>query len=137
MSFRLLPDETLPMGLKRVLREELSSAMESLHSARSAREGSAERDLGIHGTRKSVKKVRSLVRALEPRLGHMAEQENAALQAVGQALSQARDAVAATEIIDVLVERYSGRPGVRSLGATRRKLRSQAAGNVMDLDPLY
>ncbi|HXJ38329.1 MAG TPA: CHAD domain-containing protein, partial [Bryobacteraceae bacterium] len=137
MAFRFTQQETLAAGVERVLREELTLALDSLHAARSVAEGSSKRDEGIHSARKSLKKVRALVRALEPRFGRLAEQENAALRDIGHSLSGARDAVAVTEIIDVLVKRFAGEPGVRSLSAVRRKLRSQAAAVPTNLDASY
>ena len=57
MAFRLRTHESAGKGLKRIFRKELRSAIEQLQATRVS-------DAAIHEARKSIKKVRSLVRLL-------------------------------------------------------------------------
>lgn len=121
MAFRLNRNETVGVGIPRVLHEELMSATASLREAAEAPAASPVHDAGIHEARKSIKKLRAMMRLLEPRFGRLAREEHAVLGEAGRALSGARDAAAVVEILDVLAGETTSRTAQRSLAALRRR----------------
>lgn len=138
MAYRLTREEPLAAGIQRVFREELAAAISSLREAESEPDESPVRDAGVHNARKSIKKLRGMLRMVEPRLGALASQENTALQEAAHSLAGARDLAAAAEIIDLLASRYAGQPGVRGLPSLRRKLRGHTAtAPSLDVQPAH
>lgn len=101
MAYRLKPHERIDREIKRVLKEEADAAAEQLRTA--AKGDGAE---AIHEARKSVKKIRAVLRLVRPELGGMYPQENARFREIGQKLSELRDAGAMVETVNGLRERY-------------------------------
>jgi CHAD domain-containing protein len=100
VSYRLDGNEPVADGLKRVFLEELASAGQSL-----ARTNQPDRDRAVHEARKSVKKMRAILRLVKPHLGAAAfDQENKLLGSIGRSLSVLRDAVVLIETLDSLRE---------------------------------
>ena len=64
MAYQLRSDESVPEGMGRIVREEFKSAAGQLKS----RNG-AKRDEAIHQARKSIKKIRGVLRLVQPELG--------------------------------------------------------------------
>jgi hypothetical protein len=61
MSFELHPDESLRKNIRRILRDQMDRALESLTGPH---EGS--RDEAVHETRQSFKKIRAVLRLVRP-----------------------------------------------------------------------
>jgi CHAD domain-containing protein len=101
MAYRLERDESVVAGLKRVVREEISSATEHLAGARKV-----SRDEAIHETRKSIKKTRALLRLMRRELGDTYAKENARLRDIAGRLSEFRDAFAIIATFDDLKKHY-------------------------------
>jgi CHAD domain-containing protein len=97
MGYRLIQDETLPRGLKRIARDEIAAAIAQL-----GEKDASKRDFSIHEARKSIKKLRGLMRMLAPVPGTAAQEDIAALGALGRSLSGLRDAAALVEAVDLL-----------------------------------
>jgi CHAD domain-containing protein len=114
----LLRGESLGGGLRRMALGQLDLALTTL--------GDGERipdEKAVHETRKALKRLRALVRLLEPVLGEGAyERESAALRDAGRRLAGARDAEVMLATLEELIERHhrklSGRGGVIRLHAT-------------------
>jgi len=134
MAFALNAKESLGSGIARVVREELAMAIASLRSAKAASGASPKRDTGIHEARRSIKKLRSLLRMTEPRLGTVARQEIDALGAAGRLLGAARDSAASLEVIDSLEARRRGRAPSKSLAVLRRRLSRTPSNPASELD---
>src|SRR5262245_11696530 len=81
------------------MRDEFSAAL----SALARREPDDE---AIHEARKSVKKIRSILRLLRDDLGPRGTREEARLRTAAHALSALRDADATAETLDTLHGRY-------------------------------
>ncbi|MDE3194884.1 MAG: CHAD domain-containing protein, partial [Acidobacteriota bacterium] len=64
MPYRLALDESIPRGIRRIAREEIDSAIANLRI-----KTPSKRDEAVHEARKSLKKLRSLVRLVSPCLG--------------------------------------------------------------------
>jgi CHAD domain-containing protein len=97
MAYRLNSGESAPAGIRRIAIEELDSA------ARLLRDG-ANRDEAIHEARKSIKKVRALLRLVRADLGAVGKAENRRLRSAARKISALRDAGAMLEFVDSLVK---------------------------------
>jgi CHAD domain-containing protein len=124
MSYRLEKGEPVAGGLKRVVRYEIDSAASHLRGERKA-----SRDEAIHEARKSIKKVRAILKLVRPELGDIYAPENAKLRDIARRLSGFRDAAAMIETFRDLKRRYGrGIAASRfsSVGAALAKLKKQA-----------
>jgi CHAD domain-containing protein len=124
MAYRLEKREPVAGGLKRVVRHEIDSAASHLHGERKA-----SRDDAIHEARKSIKKVRAILKLVRPELGDIYAPENAKLRDIARKLSEFRDAAAMIETFRDLKRRYArGIPASRlaSLGKALAKQKKQA-----------
>ena len=99
-TYRLRRREAVPLGLRRVTRQEIEEAVARLR-------GGTDEPLAdaIHGARKGFKRLRALVRLARGELGDDAyRRENATFRDAGRALSGARDAEVLVETLDRLEE---------------------------------
>jgi CHAD domain-containing protein len=87
MSYEFKNDESIPDGVRRIVREEVASATEKVKVKKVQ-----DRDLAIHEVRKGVKRVRGLLKLMRPALGEAYEKEDQAWRELGQRLSALRDA---------------------------------------------
>ena len=106
-------------ALRRVAREEAQHAIAHLTS-------SEDRHEAIHEARKSVKKVRALLRLLEPQLGNVARNANRRLRDLGRTMSVLRDSAAMVETFDQLAEKYPGEMGLNRFAEIRERLATTA-----------
>ncbi|MHB8242476.1 MAG: CHAD domain-containing protein, partial [Solirubrobacteraceae bacterium] len=129
----LLPGEPLGGALQRMAVGQLDLALAMLDSA-----GQEPDERAIHETRKALKRLRALLRLLQPELGLAAyEHENAALRDAGRRLAGARDAEVTLATLDALIERHPrkllGRRSIIRLRATllseRERARTQTLGD--------
>ena len=121
----LVAEETLPEGLRRMAIEQADVALAHIAGAEGGGAGRARK--AVHEARKSIKRLRTIVRLLEGELGaETAAREQAALRAAAEHLAGARDAEVMLATLDALVARrprkLGGRPGVSRL---RRHLASE------------
>jgi CHAD domain-containing protein len=115
MSFWVNPDEPVAQALKRVLREEARHAVTQLTT-------SEDRHEAIHEARKSVKKIRALLRLLEPQLGNVSRNANRRLRDLGRTLSILRDTAAMVETFDQLAAQYPGEMGLNRFAGVRERM---------------
>jgi CHAD domain-containing protein len=100
--YRLRPDEGASDGVRRVARGQLELASNRLRD-------SGRKDMGeaIHEARKSLKRLRAVVRLARDPLGDDTyRQENRTFRDAGRELSDVRDAQVIRETLDELTERY-------------------------------
>ncbi len=109
MPYRLKKSESVPEGLRRIVGEELSSAIEELKNSK-------KREQGIHEARKTVKKIRGILRLVQSHLGQAYQVENRRFRNIGRKLSALRDAASIIEAFDALLEKHKAslRPGAFS-----------------------
>jgi CHAD domain-containing protein len=115
MAFRLERDESVSDGLRRVIREELKSAAELLANGMNDNP-----DEAIHEARKSVKKVRAVLRMAYPDPDGAPSRENASLRDIAGRLSEFRDDAAIIETFDDLKKAHKPKrapAGFRSVRA--------------------
>jgi len=124
MAYRLERSESVVSGLKRVVRDEIDSA-----NAHVAGDKKVSRDEAIHEARKSIKKVRALLRLMRTELGPTYAQENNRLRDIAHKLSEFRDAFAIIATFDDLKKKYNteGGTGLKSVRAGLTKKRNAAA----------
>jgi CHAD domain-containing protein len=95
MPYRIKHGEAVPRALRRIAREQVDAACKALS-------GPAQSQDGVHEARKSLKKLRALLRIVRPQLGDTFDSENALLRDLGRRLSPVRDSVALLESFDEL-----------------------------------
>jgi CHAD domain-containing protein len=117
MAFCLSRGEQVDQDLRRIAREELESASGLLHKSKAR-----GRDDAIHEARKSLKKVRSIVRLISPDLAAPYDLENRRLRGLGRRLSVYRDTAVMIEIFDQLMTRHGGAERSRARYTVRHGL---------------
>jgi CHAD domain-containing protein len=124
MAYRLKHDESVIRGLKRVAREEMEAAGAQLSGHKKP-----SRDEAIHDARKSIKKVRALLRLANPEQEGIYGRENARLRDIARRLSKFRDAFAIIETFDALKNKFKRetRNQLQSVRLGLTKRRSQSA----------
>jgi CHAD domain-containing protein len=111
------PDRSGVGRVRRIFREQTSSALESLSRKKL-------NDAEVHAARKELKKARATLRLLRAGLSERVYQrENAALRDVARPLSAARDGRVMLETLDELVEEYGAPARAVSVDAFRKSLR--------------
>jgi CHAD domain-containing protein len=101
-EYRLKRSESVPEGIRRMALGQIDDALEQLEAGGSP----DERDGAVHEARKSMKRVRSLLRLVRDELGaEVYRRENGEFRAVGRVLSPIRDSRVTVESLDALVER--------------------------------
>ncbi|MBV8551195.1 MAG: CHAD domain-containing protein [Acidobacteriaceae bacterium] len=129
MAYRLKASESVPEAVQRIAIEEIESAVDGLTKS------DTDRDEAIHEARKSVKKIRGLLRLMRPELGETYEAENQRFRDVGHQLSEVRDAAALLETLDVIAEKYKNSlrkgalSGIRT-GLEQAKSETEQAVNI-------
>lgn len=119
MAYRFKSGEPVPEAIKRIVGEEIEAAARHLSG-----QGDADRDEAIHEARKSIKKIRGVLRLMRGELGDIYRMENAHFGDIGRELSQFRDAGASIETFDALRKRYRGEMDGRMLASIRRRLKA-------------
>ncbi|MEW6755351.1 MAG: SMP-30/gluconolactonase/LRE family protein [Candidatus Latescibacterota bacterium] len=115
MPFYFEAQETVPAGVRRIAGEQLEQAIRSLRGECASGED------GVHEARKSLKRLRALVRLVRAELGDSwYRQENAAYRDAALQLGGMRDAAALVETLDTLLQ-AAGRGVRRSRFATVRR----------------
>ena len=117
MAYQLRSDESVPEGIRRIVREEFKSAAGQLKTRKGAK-----RDEAIHEVRKSIKKIRGVLRLVQPELGRAFRSEDKLLRDAGRKLSAFRDAGSVIEVFDDLKHKYRQELGTRTLTSIRRAL---------------
>jgi len=118
MAYRLEAGETLPDGLKRIVREQLDDAIAGLRSARGA-----DAPAAVHNARKDIKKTRSVLRLARDEIGEeLYRHENDRLRAIANSLSGARDAEVLVETLGKVQERADGRVSEEAIARLRLRL---------------
>src|SRR5450759_3837318 len=115
MAYRLKADESVPEGIKRIVKEEFDSALGQLSG-----NSPGNVAVSIHEARKSVKKIRAVLRIIRAELAGDYQSENRRLQAVGRKLSELRDAGVMVETLDKVKAKYHDQIGGHSLDLIRR-----------------
>jgi CHAD domain-containing protein len=126
VSYQFENDEPVATGVRRIVREEIASARERLKRCRVQ-----DRDASIHEVRKSVKRVRAILRLMQPVLEENYVAEAEAWRDMGRKLSPLRDAGAIIGVFDHIRGRYEKPLEIdirNNLLAGKRKLEDTGSG---------
>jgi CHAD domain-containing protein len=106
--YALARDEELAAGLARIAAGRAEQALERL---RATPAGEADRAAAVHGARKDMKKLRTVLRLLRDQLGPKRyKRADARFRNAGRALAARRDAEVKLEALDALAEDRSDLP---------------------------
>jgi CHAD domain-containing protein len=114
VSFELESGEGVEAGIRRIVDEQLESALEELRL-----EDRRKVDEAVHSARKRLKRVRAVARLVRGELGNeVFQRENVAMRDAGRTLSEARDAAVLVQTLEGL----KGRVEPAAFGAARKAL---------------
>jgi CHAD domain-containing protein len=100
MTYQFTNTESVAEGIKRVVREEIDSAIDELTGKE------IDPHEGVHQARKRFKKIRAVLRLSRAELGEVYNTEGSRFREFGRKLSAIRDAEAMIETFDRLQERF-------------------------------
>jgi CHAD domain-containing protein len=119
MSFQLRPEESLRKSLRRIVRNQMDGILEELTGSHNG-----PRDEAVHEARKSLKKIRAVLRLVRPVIGEKRyRRENTCFRDAGRPLTEVRDARILIETLDKLVEHFQEHVAGRSFADVREALR--------------
>lgn len=131
MAYRLLAEESVEEGIKRIVREQIDKAIGEIHDQE------LDRHQTVHQVRKRCKKIRGALRLVRPEFEETYQFENAWFRDAARKLSPLRDAEAMIETYDQLMERFSDQLETSAFASIRETLilrRQQIADEQLDLD---
>jgi CHAD domain-containing protein len=115
MAYRIRKEESVKKGLRRILNKETKSAIDVLSSG-------TQSDEDVHEARKSIKKVRAVLRMIRKDVPDVANLDLERLRRAGRLLSPVRDADALLETARDLCRRYPGALSEHTCAEIRRRL---------------
>lgn len=130
MGYSFERGESVQENARRIVAEEVESATDVLHGGGTGK----QRDKAIHEARKSLKKLRGLLRLLRPELPDDYRAENRALRDIGRELSELRDAGAIIETFDSLIEDQAEAWNHESVSPIRKGLQAKKRQMERDLN---
>jgi hypothetical protein len=95
VAYRLRPDRSVALEVRRIADAELAGALDQLHAL-----GSARRDRHVREARRHVRNIRALLRLVRPALGETYTGASRRLRAVNRMLAPVVEARAAIETFD-------------------------------------
>lgn len=131
MAYQLDVSERIDAGVRRIATELIDDAIALVEAQ------NRDRHHAVHEVRKNCKKLRGLLRLIRPRVPDLYRIENKHFRDAAAALSGVRDAEAALESYDALLEAFAGPIDRASLAPMRRALtlhKQHLAEDVTDLD---
>ncbi len=118
MSYKLKDNESYSDGMKRIVAEQIESALDSLKPT------VRNKDEAIHDARVCIKKIRAILRLIRDPLGKkIYAEEDTGYRDVARELSRVRDSAAMIEIIDKLAEHFSDQLSPDAFDSVRAPLR--------------
>ncbi len=121
MTYALDPTQPLAVEVPRVATELIDHALASIDDAEAAPH------VAVHEVRKDCKKLRGLLRLIRPAVPGLYKHENAAFRDAAASLSALRDAEAAIETFDALVDHFRANLDTASLAPLRQRLEGHRA----------
>lgn len=132
MAFALRPDESLGLGIARLVLGQLDSAIHHLAAQES------DPTEAVHETRKSMKRTRTMLRLLRRALGTSTfDKENAALRGIAARLSKLRDEHMLVEVTARLAKHLDGSPYAEAVAPVHDAFKQRAAQPLLHEDLLH
>jgi len=131
MSYQLKVSEPIDDGVRRIATELIDEAIARVEAP------DRDRHEAVHEVRKNCKRVRGLLRLIRPRAPKLYRVENARFRDTAASLSGIRDADAALESYDALLDAFHDQVDRQTLAPVRRALtiyKQHLAENLTDLD---
>jgi len=122
MSYRLKPDASIASEVRRLIDKQLALAIAELRAI-----GDQRSDDAIHEARRHVKKVRAVLRLVQPTLGDIYVEANAHMRTANRLLAPIADGRAVVETLGHLRQRYAARLDGRTLSSIRSALIERSA----------
>jgi CHAD domain-containing protein len=119
LAFQLKRGEPVPRAIRKIAAEQLDSSARQLRNA-----APSERDEAVHEARKSIKKVRAILRLMSEELGPVAVAGNTLLRGLARRLSALRDAAVLVETLDSLKDQLPADFNPALLAGIREQLAS-------------
>ena len=126
MAYRLHRKRSVPKELRRIVTDELETAIAEL------RKDGTVSETSVHEARKSIKKIRAAIRLMRDELGPYYKDENRLLGDVGRSLSDLRDAsvlVSSLESLSTRTRNGKTRACLKKLAAEFRMRQQQIAND--------
>ncbi|WP_462323064.1 CHAD domain-containing protein [Halochromatium sp.] len=130
MAYELDPEQPLDAEIRRIATDLLDHALAQIDSAEDAPHEA------VHEVRKDCKKLRGLLRLVRPAAPELYEQENAAFRDAAASLSVLRDAEAAIETFDALIDHFRDNLDPDALALLRQRLEDHKASVAAGSEPL-
>jgi CHAD domain-containing protein len=121
MSYRLTEHETIADAIKRIVSQQIDTALEGLESKSGSQDGA------IHDARVCFKKIRAALRLVETEFdADIFRQENLCYRDAGRRLSAIRDTAAMQETFDKLTGRFAEQLSPNAFAELRQSLRQSS-----------
>jgi CHAD domain-containing protein len=117
LAFQFKRGEPVPRAIRRVVTEQLESSAGRLRNA-----AASTRDEAVHEARKSIKKVRAVIRLMSDELGRVAGARNDLLSDLARKVAALRDAAVLVETVDSLSAHLPGEIDSRLIPQLRTRL---------------
>ena len=102
MSYQFKAQESIPVGVKRIAREQIAQSVKQLKAA-----ADNSKEEAVHESRKRLKEIRALLRLVQKPLGKKTyRRENECFRDAGRQLSDVRDAQVLIKTLDKLAEHF-------------------------------
>lgn len=131
-AYRLKRSETVAEGMCRIATGRAGNALERLRGIDPADPDFAD---AVHGARKDLKKLRTVLRLLRDQLGEDYEAESHHYRDAGRILSGSRDAQVKLETLDALAERSTSLPA-EAAADWREALRRERDRSLEEFDQM-
>ena len=129
MSFQLHADQGIQKNIRRIARQQIDKAINEIDDTE------LDRHEAIHQVRKRCKKLRGLIRLVQPVLGSSYQRENAGFKEIADALAVLRDEQSLVEVLEDLLaslkpsERKQFNPVLQNLCERRDAAASRSGQN--------
>jgi len=140
MTYELDPEQPLDAEVRRIATELIDHAVAQIDGTKTAPHEAIHHDVhheAVHEVRKDCKKLRGLLRLVRPAVPKLYTHENAAFRDTAASLSVLRDAEAAIETFDALIDHFRDNLDPGSLAPLRQRLedhKAQVAAGAQALD---
>jgi len=123
----IAPGEPVGHGVQRICLDQFDRAITGLTT-------DGDRDEGIHTARKSMKRIRAMLRLVRDEIGYRVyRDENVVLRDTSRRIAPARDAAVLVETLDTVVERYGlGDGRFEGLRSNLRDRHARIAGGILE-----
>jgi len=120
MSFRMRQEQSIRKNIRRIVRNQLETALEHLTERHNGR-----RNQAVHEGRKCFKRIRAVLRLVRPKIDKGTySKENTAFRDAARPLSEIRDAKILIDALDGLVKHFAGHIDERDFAHVRKVLQN-------------